>query len=199
MISTLSGTIQSIDNYEVILIVGPIGFSLQVPQAQLLSANEQKTFFIYFHWNQEQGPQLFGFNSQLEKKLFMLIIGCSGIGPKIALTMLANMKSLELIKAVQKEDIKQFSAIPGIGTKKAEQLILHLKHKINNIIENEQLGDTDQEFESWKDITQALEALHYSRIEISQAMQHVREKHTNHVPFDQLLRTALSFLSKRPS
>ncbi len=199
MISTLSGTIQSIDNYEISLSIGSIGFTLQVPQASQLIFGEQKTFYIYFHWNSEHGPQLFGFNTLLEKKLFILIIGCSGIGPKIALTMLAHLQPIELVKIIQKEDVRALSAIPGIGLKKAEQLIIHLKHKINSLIEHEQLQESDKEFEIWKNIGQALEALHYSRPEISQAMQYVRQKHVDSASFDQLLRTALSFLSQRQS
>ena len=59
----------------------------------------------YLHWNQEQGPSIFGFASDIEREVFLLIISCSGIGPKIGLAVLAQIGSQSFIRAVQQEDI----------------------------------------------------------------------------------------------
>ena len=88
----------------------------------------------YMHWNQDNGPTLYGFNSILEKTVFLLIISCSGIGPKIGLAVLHHLEPATFVQAIIEENIKVLSSISGIGAKKAEQICVALKHKVAKLL-----------------------------------------------------------------
>jgi len=157
------------------------------------------TLHIYTHWNAEQGPSFYGFATPLDKALFSLIITCSGIGPKLGLTALARLGSAGLIDSIQSGNIRLLNSINGIGTKKAEQLILHVKDKIPALATeyHDYLRTTVslQTAEHWRTVQLTLESLHYSRAEIAQAIHHLKINGATSNSFDQLLRKALAFLS----
>ena len=150
------------------------------------------------HWNQENGPTLYGFNTSLEKTVFLLITSCSGIGPKIAMALLAQLGAAPFLEAVQTANESALSAVSGIGAKKAEQIIVHLKHKVAKLVESGiNLGATPL-LEERHYIGQVLKSLNYSRQEISAALNYLNDQHpTSTLAFDQLMRQALAFLSKR--
>ena len=199
MIYEIIGTIVATDQHTV--TVQPhgsgIGFGIFVPQKELYVAGKEIKLFTYVHWNQEQGPTLYGFRHLLERTLFLLIIRCSGIGPKIAFATLETVTPEEFIQAIYEENIKTISSIPGIGKKKAEQIIVNLKHKIQDLMSmNIHLKDV-LSIKHWQQITEVLTSLHYSRKEINQTMHHFRQQdNISTISFDDLLRRALSFLSK---
>ena len=118
MIATLSGIITVISEQYIVVEQAGIGFELYVPTAGTFSLQQQITLQTYLHWNQESGPTLYGFNSTLEKVTFLLIISCSGIGPKIGLAILNQMEPAIFLQAILEENIKTLSSISGIGAKK---------------------------------------------------------------------------------
>ena len=77
--------------------------------------------------------QLFGFSTFLEKEIFQILIGVSGIGPKLALNILSGIAPAELIASLQSEDVARLTQIPGVGRKTAERLVFDLKEKIGKI------------------------------------------------------------------
>jgi len=77
--------------------------------------------------------QLFGFSTFLEKEIFQILIGVSGIGPKLALNILSGIAPAELIASLQAEDVARLTTIPGVGRKTAERLVFDLKEKIGKI------------------------------------------------------------------
>ena len=77
--------------------------------------------------------QLFGFSTFLEKEIFQILIGVSGIGPKLALNILSGIAPAELIASLQAEDVARLTQIPGVGRKTAERLVFDLKEKIEKI------------------------------------------------------------------
>ena len=77
--------------------------------------------------------QLFGFSTFLEKEIFQILIGVSGIGPKLALNILSGIAPAELIASLQTEDVARLTQIPGVGRKTAERLVFDLKEKIGKI------------------------------------------------------------------
>ena len=130
--------------------------------------------------------------------MFLLIISCTGIGPKIGLAVIAQLGYQPFIRAVQQEDILALSKVSGIGAKKAEQIIVQLKHKVARLIKTGIELDDAGDIQSWHTIGEVLESLNYSRTEISLAMKHLKQEYPNtQLPFDQLMRHALSFLSKK--
>lgn len=205
MISALTGIVKHTYPQQLTLEVGPLECTLQIPNSALYVTGIAIHVHVYMHWNAENGPTFYGFATSLDKALFMLIISCSGIGPKIGLTALAHLGSQHIIEAIQLGDVRALSSISGIGAKKAEQIIVQLKHKIATLIEsnitNSHTTDKNspgaRKVEQWHTINLALESLNYSRPEISMALDHLRIiSAEQELPFDQLLRKALTFLAK---
>jgi len=200
MISLLHGTIKDIKEQLVVIDSGPIGFDVQVANSALFKIGDMINLFIHLHWNQEQGPSLFGFQSEVDKQIFQLIISCSGMGPKIGLAILNQLGTDTFIQAVQTDNEKTLSSVSGIGSKKAEQMIVSLRHKVKKLLSSGIEIDTSsvKTGQQWNDIINALESLNYSRTEISRAMKHLSEdcKETT-IPFETMMRKALSYLSKR--
>ena len=129
MICSLSGKITAISDQKVSILQGPIGFEVSCPHAAILTAGSDITLHTYLYWNQEQGPSLYGFEKELDKDVFLIIIGCSGIGPKLGLSILQQLDSLQFLHYIINENIDQLSKLKSIGAKKAEQLCLALRNE----------------------------------------------------------------------
>ena len=199
MINALSGTIKDLSDGGIVLDVQGIGFGVQVPHVSHFQVGQKVDILIHMHWNQENGPSLFGFSSAVEKAVFLLITSCSGVGPKLGIAVLGQLGAREFLEAVQTGNEDALSAVSGIGAKKAEQIIVQLKHKVAKLIESGiNLGESVT-LEKRHEISQVLKSLNYSRQEITAAMNHLNEQYPqSSIAFDQLVRHALAFLAKRP-
>ena len=198
MIHHITGTIEKVAENGVVIQTGPIGFQVQMPSSARVVVGKSATIYLYMHWNQENGPSWFGFDTPEDKEIFMLVISCSGIGPRIGLAVLSSIGGSGFIDAVQTGDDRILSKVNGIGKKKAEQMIVQLKHKIAQQIKNGALAvSAGSAASEWHTITQALEALGYSSAEVQAAINHLRSLEADQMSFDQLMRKALSFLSKQ--
>lgn len=197
MLSHLTGNVTIISEQLLVLDMGSLGVSIQVPNTINFHKGEKVTLHTYLHWNQEQGPSLFGFSSPAERTIFSLIIECSGIGPKIGLAVLAKLGIDQCIWAIKNEDVKLFSTVPGIGTKKAEQMLVFLKHKTTKLDDLNHLSISSIT-PYLADLTQALQALHYSKLEINQAINLLKTTadETTIVSFSDALKKTLSYLTK---
>lgn len=196
MISLISGSIIDVQSNLVVVAQAGIGFQCFTTQASQYQKDQKVTFFTYMHWNQDQGPSLFGFQSQLEKQTFMLIISCSGIGPKVALSILEQIDPSGFLQAVIENDVKSLNNLKGIGTKKAEQLCLSLQSKAKKLvdkhpsIQNGSLG-------MWKDIEETLSSLNYSPAEVKQVSSQLKKDGAAQLSFDHILRKALTLLAQK--
>jgi len=198
MIATINGVIKSIKEQCIVVDIGFIGLQVAVPQEASFEVGKPVSLATYMHWNQEQGPSLFGFSSELEKAVFLIIIDCSGVGPKIGLAVLGSLGAERFIEIVQAGDEKALSKVNGIGPKKAEQMIVHLKHKIAKLLDSGVKITGSATITQWHNIQEVLETLNYSRAEINSAMKQLRESSPDvQLPFDQLMRRALSYLAKK--
>lgn len=198
MIEKIDGIIQEIADYKVIIQAHGIGFGITTPHPQEFSIGTTTSILVYMHWNQENGPSLYGFKTALDRELFALIISCNGIGPKLAITALSDLGATGFIQAITANDDRTLSKISGIGAKKAEQIIVQLKHKIHKLLSSGiDVGDTTS-LAVWRDIDQALLSLNYSRSEISQTIELMKkDKEIHTLPFDQLLRRALVYITRQ--
>lgn len=198
MISYLEGSIKSVDGSILVIKAGSIGYAVQVPVAAQFIAGDSVELHIQMHWHQENGPQLFGFDSELAKQIFNLVISCSGLGPKIALALLADLGPERFLDAIGSGDERALSSVTGIGAKKAEQMIVQLKHKVSKLLESGIKIEGAHVAQRWQTISEVLTSLNYSKQEISGAIRYLSENSTNtQASFDQLMRNALSFLAKR--
>lgn len=199
MISSLRGIVISIDENGVFLIPEGSGveFYVQVPDSSVFCAGMQVQLHTHLHWNSEQGPTLFGFKNTVERQLFLILISCSGVGPRLALAVLSHMQPAEFAAAVQQDDVRALSGLRGIGPKKAEQLIVFCRHKMGSFLENccTQLPGHVRHF---KGVADVLYSLNYGRSEVQRALTQLHQKSYEIEPtFDQLVRDALSTLAKR--
>jgi len=199
MIDYFVGIIKEVHEQEIILDIGTMGISLQVPQGHTFTKDASVKVYNYLHWNTENGPSLFGFATPLDRSVFKIIISCSGIGPKIALAILADLGTNSFLQAISTGDDQALSKVSGIGKKKAEQIIVQLKHKVAHFIESGTVDMSDmKDVAHFNDVSLALQSLNYSRIEIGRAMEYVKKNiKGDRVTFDILLRQALSYLSKQ--
>ncbi len=132
MIATLTGTVASVGGESCIIEVGGVGYlvNMPLPALEILShTEEQVKIFTHFHLR-EDGASLYGFLSNSDLNVFKKVIGVSGIGPKTALAIIGNLPGDRFREAIQSEDHRILTAIPGIGLKTAQRLILELKGKL---------------------------------------------------------------------
>lgn len=199
MVDYFIGIIKENRDQEIVLDIGSMGMCLQVADSNHFEKNNTIKVYSYMHWNSENGPSLFGFAREIDRSVFKVIIGCSGIGPKIALAILSDLGAQSFLHAISTGDDQALSKVNGIGKKKAEQIIVQLKHKVATLIETGAVDVSDmKDVSAFNDVSLALQSLNYSRIEIGRAMEYVK-KHSkdDKITFDGLLRQALSYLSKQ--
>jgi len=132
VIAKLTGTVAEIRPDRVVLDVNGVGYDVAVPLgtfSALPSAGHKATLFVHTHVR-EDAIQLFGFISKQEKLVFETLIGVSGIGPRVALSILSGLPLPELVGAIAAQNARVLSSIPGVGRKLAERLGVELKEKM---------------------------------------------------------------------
>lgn len=131
MIAMVKGELayKSVDH--VILDVGGVGYRLFIPLSTFYSLPDSGQVRLFVHTHvREDALHLYGFLSTDEKQLFALLISISGIGPKLAINILSHIPAADLHTAIAEGDVKRLSALPGIGKKTAERLVLELQDKV---------------------------------------------------------------------
>lgn len=134
MIALLTGNIayKSIDH--LIVDVGGVGYRLMIPLSTFYALPEEGVVRLHVHTHvKEDAIHLYGFLSPGEKETFALLISVSGVGPRLALNILSNIPAEEFRGALCEGNIKRLSAIPGIGKKTAERLVLELREKVERL------------------------------------------------------------------
>src|SRR5262245_2256808 len=126
MIARLRGTVAARTAAGVVLDVGGVGYLVAATPRVAARVGEEATVETYLHVR-EDALQLYGFASADERQLFELLLGVSGVGPKVALAIVSGSPPAELRRAIAREDVKRFQAIPGIGLKTAQRVVLELK------------------------------------------------------------------------
>jgi holliday junction DNA helicase RuvA len=118
----------------VVLDVNGVGYLLQTTQRALQKAQggDEVTLDTYLHVR-EDALQLYGFAEPAERELFELLLSVSGVGPKVALAILSSSTPSDLGRAIALEDTTRFVAIPGIGKKTAQRVVLELKEKLGPV------------------------------------------------------------------
>jgi Holliday junction DNA helicase RuvA len=135
MISYVRGVLDHKEPNRVIIDVNGIGYEVFVPLStyqELPAVGGQVKLYTYHHIR-EDAVHLYGFLSSEEKEIFELVLSISGVGAKIALSILSFMSVDEFRRAVAQSDMKTLTKIPGIGKKSAERMVLELKDKIGKI------------------------------------------------------------------
>ena len=132
MIAHLRGRILEKQPNRVIVDVGGVGYDVAVPLSTfygLAEAGGDVSLRVHTHVR-EDAIALFGFATALELDLFERLIGISGIGPKVGLAVLSGIEPIELINAIERGDLARLTAIPGVGKKTSERIVLELKDRL---------------------------------------------------------------------
>jgi Holliday junction DNA helicase RuvA len=132
VIASLKGIVTTTGKDSVVILVGGVGFRVAVPQSVLdglVQPGQDVTLYTHLHVRENE-LALYGFNSEEDLTLFRLLLGVSGIGPKVALSILSFLPADRLQSAIAQEDVAALARVPGIGPKTAKKLVFDLKDKI---------------------------------------------------------------------
>ena len=129
MISRLRGTVVSNTRAGLVVDVGGVGYLVAATPRVDARVGHETTVETYLHVRDDV-LQLYGFASADEREMFELLLGVTGVGPKVALGIVSGSTPVELRRAIVRDDTARFEAIPGIGRKTAQRVILELKEKI---------------------------------------------------------------------
>lgn len=134
MIGYLKGKIISAKPTQIILDVNNVGYLIHISISTFEKISDQNEVLLYIHtYVREDALNLYGFYTEAEKEMFELLISISGIGPKVALSILSGISVEELQSAIQTENVSRLVSVPGVGRKTAERVVLELKSKVGFI------------------------------------------------------------------
>jgi Holliday junction DNA helicase RuvA len=132
MIAHLSGTLLSKQATSVIVDVGGVGYEVAIPLSTFYELGETGSpvqLRIYTHVR-EDVIQLFGFRTARERELFLQLISVNGVGPGLAIKLLSGMNADEMIASIRTNNLVRLVAVPGVGRKTAERLVVDLRDKV---------------------------------------------------------------------
>ncbi len=169
MIGRLTGILVERNPPQVVLDVQGVGYELDVPMSTFcnLPANGDRLSLLTHFVVREDGHFLYGFASEGERHAFRQLLKISGIGARLALSVLSGLSVGELAAAVAQQQVARLTKIPGIGTKTAERLLLELKGKLADALP----GSTAAVADVHGDILDALLALGYNEREAATALK----------------------------
>jgi Holliday junction DNA helicase RuvA len=134
MIGFLRGKVVSAKPTQIILDVNGVGYLVNISISTFEKITDQNEISLFIHTHvREDALSLYGFYTEAEKEMFELLISISGIGPKVALSILSGISVDELQNAIQTENVSRLVSVPGVGRKTAERVVLELKSKVGFI------------------------------------------------------------------
>lgn len=200
MIGHLRGRVIEKTPNELIVDVGGVGYEVSIPistYTALGSVVGDIALRIYTHVR-EDAIVLFGFATAEEKSVFERLISVSGIGPKLAITVLSGLPTDDLVAAIRNSDVQKLVRIPGVGKKTAERMVLELKDKLALGVESAPIpgvpqagGESGSALE--RDVLSALVNLGCSRPAAEEAIRKARERGTP-AEFEPLFRAAMTLV-----
>jgi Holliday junction DNA helicase RuvA len=192
MIASLTGVVAAKGRDLIVIQVGGVGFRVFVPQSMLddLSGpGHELTVFTHLHVRENE-LALYGCATEEELALFRLLLGVSGVGPKVALAILSFLPPDRLRAAIAQEDVATLARVPGIGPKTAKKLVFDLKDKVMAELPPGEpaplLSDADA------DLIAALTALGYS---LAEAQEAIRSLPREPMSLEERVRLALAYFA----
>ena len=134
MIGRIRGSLVYKQPPDILVEVGGVGYELQVPMTTLFQLPElgSEVSLVTHFVVREDAQLLYGFIDERDRSLFRQLIKVSGVGPKLALTILSGMDSTSFARCVQRDDISALVALPGVGKKTAERLLVEMRDKMKD-------------------------------------------------------------------
>jgi Holliday junction DNA helicase RuvA len=185
----------------VTLDVQGVGYEVFIPLSTfyaLPDVNESASLSVYTHLR-EDAIQLYGFVTALEKDSFILLTGISGIGPKLALSVLSALNVPDLVSAIRAGDVEKLASVPGIGKKTAARIALELKDKVERLrvtpapIPQASSGPLGR---LQDDALSALVNLGYKSADVKEAITRAAQVRPDPIPLTELIREVLKDLAR---
>jgi len=195
MIGFLKGKVL-MKNDVVVLDVGGIGFEINTTQATKmeLDVGEECSLFTTVRYVRDDLPQIYGFKRVIEKEIFELLVSVSGIGPKVAMSVLDAFGIGEIVQIIEGKDVARLCMVGGVGKKGAERIIIDLKDKIKKISGIPEVS-IKQTFE--RDAVDALVALGFPNFSARKAVEDVLRENPSLKTAEEIIKVALERLSKK--
>lgn len=189
MISSISGSVKSTSINSLVVEVGGVGLLLQVPIriAAKIQVGEKVSFHTYLIVR-EDALTLYGFTEIVDRDFFELLLSVTGIGPKVAQSILANSDAASIANAIISSNLKFLEAVPGLGKKGAQRLVLELKEKVVAFAS----GKTNSNLTIANQVENALQGLGYSNKEAGSMLNAVmKDENIESLSVSQVLKLAL--------
>ncbi len=198
MIAQVHGRLLRKGPQEAVVDVGGVGYRVTIPLSTFYRIGEpgqEVTLLTHTHVR-EDALALFGFLTAAEQALFERLIEVSGVGPKLAVSILSGIEAPDLVAALRASDVVRLTRIPGVGKKTAERLVLELKDKVQGLAATEEPAPAAApEGSAKEDLVSALLHLGYSRPEAERGVDRAMKEGEGR--FEDLLRRTLRILSGR--
>lgn len=205
MFEYMTGAVTFISPYYIVLDVNNIGYQIAVANPFRYSSKLNQEIKIYMHQViRDDAHTLYGFSSLEEKQLFLKVISVSGIGPKSGLAIMALDDHVGLVNAIESQDATYLTKFPGVGKKTAQQLILDLQGKLDDVaidlVKTPVAGSQEKLFATstspyLDESLEALKALGYSERDIKRIKGELESHHDKTT--DEYLRIGLKLLMKK--
>jgi Holliday junction DNA helicase RuvA len=202
MIATLSGRLAHKFSDSVIIDVNGVGYEVAIPLSTLCALpSVGSNVLLNVHTAlKEDAIELYGFLTAEEKELFKLLISVTNVGPKLARNILSGISVADFIKAVMDNNLALLTAVPGIGKKTAERLVLELREKALKLSASikEGKGAVSNEFTGAEDdVVSALVNLGYREAVAREAVKNASKGESVKADFEALLKESLKAVSSR--
>jgi Holliday junction DNA helicase RuvA len=201
MIAQIRGRLASKEPHRVVVDVNGVGYQIFIPLStyyQLPEVPAEVSLHTHTHVR-EDALQLFGFHTQDEQTLFELLQGVSGIGPRLATNILSGISVDELVPALSEGDVRRLRAVPGVGKKLAERLVVELREKVGTARLAQSpaaaAGPAPAVDRALDDVVSALVNLGCNRKEAIRAAEVARQNLGPAADFEKLIKVALRALS----
>ena len=201
MIASLTGRLAFKAPTHLILDVQGVGYEAYIPLSTyygLPSLSDNISLSVHTHVR-EDAIQLFGFLTSQEKDAFVLLTSISGVGPKLALSVLSALSVPDLVAAIESGDVEKLTTVPGIGHKSASRLVLELKDKVGKLqpgLSPASEAPRQGQDAIFDDALSALVNLGYRPQDAKEALKHVKKSHAESIVLKDMIRESLKELAR---
>ncbi|MER3446080.1 MAG: Holliday junction branch migration protein RuvA [Candidatus Dadabacteria bacterium] len=194
MISLLRGRIAEKSLGKIVIDIHGVGYGITVPLStyyRLPELGGETELKIHTHIK-DDAIELFGFLTEDEKRIFTMLLGVSGVGPKVAINILSSVSPSELVYAISSGELSK-KKIPGIGSKLALRLVTELKDKVSKI---QPIGEMKEKGGDLEDVISALMNLGYTKSEIDEHILQIEELIASEKNIETALRESLKIMRR---
>ncbi|MBW3625291.1 MAG: Holliday junction branch migration protein RuvA [Armatimonadetes bacterium] len=200
MISQIRGELAGVGGDSIVVDVNGVGYKAFMPLSEIgrLPGEGEEVRLFVTTYVREDTLALYGFLDAPQRDLFEMLLGVSGVGPRVALAILSVLSTDELLNAIGNEDARVLQRAPGVGLKLAQRLVLELRDRVARVPRAAGIaGATPSDINAASDAVEALQSLGYKQNEASKAVEQAVEAVEDRSDTGKIVRAALRFLTKK--